>query len=487
MRKQLKKLLSSLLALTMLLSVLPAAMLAEAGEEAAVYAEATAMPEGEAFIGLDDEPAGDPEQNHTAEPGIDSVIEGDIEAPEITPESAGDLEQDSAAEPGIDSAIDGDMVAPEITPEPAQSGLTDAQQAALNALPKGFSAQVVAVAMLSSTGCQHTNLEVWDDYDIQFTRIDDERHSYTIKYTTRNLICCECDETLQTVPYNKTDAGEEAHIWARSVSSVYDYVCSGCGATKTVEPPCAHDDFYTGEDGNLYCRDCGAVTKVYPGSTSVDCKHTNYTVYYPEKEFTEYSQWDADSHLKKTTVWLYYNASDTYDGICNDCGISIVCKANGDFYYCGNTSEVAEGWRYASVLEAHSFENGACRYCGEVQTAQSCPHAETKRVENTAKQTVELKSADADKHTIVTTKYFELRCAACDAYIGDGDTDVSTDEQAHTMNAQNVCEVCGYGSSCTHNYPVHYVKGDTYTAYKWTGNGDTHYVIMHDVLAECYY
>lgn len=140
MRKQLKKLLSSLLALTMLFSVLPATALAEAGEEAAVYAEATAMPEGEAFIGLDDEPAGDPEQNHTAEPGIDSVIEGDMEAPEITPEPVsdpeGDPEQDPAAELGIDSAIEGDMETPEITPEPAQSGLTDAQQATLNALPR---------------------------------------------------------------------------------------------------------------------------------------------------------------------------------------------------------------------------------------------------------------------------------------------------------------------------------------------------------------
>ena len=185
-----------------------------------------------------------------------------------------------------------------------------------------------------------------------------------------------------------------------------------------------------------------------------ECKHTSYTIIYPGTEETWYDQWNADLHLKKTMVSYYVDDDTTwgYDATCNDCGADLIYE-NGkidDTIYSGRSGVDYKSIK--SVFEAHSFVDGVCEHCGEKQTDESCQHTETKRVENTGKRTTELKSLNETEHEVTTTKYYELHCAACDAYISDDGTDTTTEKQPHDFSNGNTC-ACGYTKaeeSCQH-------------------------------------
>lgn len=177
-----------------------------------------------------------------------------------------------------------------------------------------------------------------------------------------------------------------------------------------------------------------------------ECKHTHYTVDYPNTQQDEYLRWTVDLHLKNTTATVYEEESNAwgYDAKCNDCGRPILYKDGKintlyNNYGCG----LAYHKNIKSVLEAHSFVNGICEYCGEEQTEEICQHTETKRVENVDKRTTELKPWSDTDHKVTTTKYYELHCVKCDAYINGDGSDTTTDNQPHDFGNGDTC-VCGY-------------------------------------------
>ncbi len=279
------------------------------------------------------------------------------------------------------------------------------------------------------------------------------------------LYCNDCEQTIQTISANKTIVEEEWHNWLwagdgasggnNKVGAIYDFYCYNCGETITLEPPCSHESLVNSDSEGLHCSVCGKDfgPDVIDGPVN-ECKHTSYTIIYPGTEETWYDQWNADLHLKKTMVSYYVDDDTTwgYDATCNDCGADLIYE-NGkidDTIYSGRSGVDYKSIK--SVFEAHSFVDGVCEHCGEKQTDESCQHTETKRVENTGKRTTELKSLNETEHEVTTTKYYELHCAACDAYISDDGTDTTTEKQPHDFSNGNTC-ACGYTKaeeSCQH-------------------------------------
>ncbi|MDO4384604.1 MAG: C39 family peptidase [Clostridia bacterium] len=525
MKKQLRKLLSALLVLTMLLSALPMGVFAEeehtpvAADElteevtkelnADPTAEPTEEPAAEPTIapapGASEAPATEAPEAPTAEPTVAPIVDSSDDALETA--TAGEPETEPEKEPETTPAAEdeADEGKPEETPAPAEnndddplSGLTDEQRKTLNALPEGFSADVVAFAMLRSTGCAHTLLKVGQDSDSEsYTSIDSKKHLFTQKNLSRKLFCSTCGEVLQTIELGDIEE-EWSHSWysdGNTGGSLFDFTCLDCDEKITINPPCSHGSYTLNKNRTPYCAECGAIA--YPGeSMTMDdmCKHTHYTVHYPDTKLTEYSRWNEASHLKTTKVAQYNDDSESsqyYHAVCNDCGIDLVYLPSGKVEqlegYDGELWGDMEYVQTASAFEVHTFENGVCKYCGEEQSEETCQHTNVKQVENTAKKTVDVTPVDDAEHQITTTRYFELRCADCDAYIGEAPADVSTQNEAHVWDNKNICTKCDYGNDCTHNNSTfhHYAKGDTHTGYQWTGNGETHYVIKYEVLVEC--
>ena len=549
MKKQLRKLLSALLVLTMLLSALPMGVFAEEDHVPAVVDELTEEETKE----LDAEPTAEPTEEPAAEPTVvpapgaaeapaaqptvapivdssdDALETATVGEPETEPEkepaveptvapivdltddaletaTAGEPETEPEKEPETTPAAEDevDEGKPEETPAPAEnndddtlSGLTDEQRKTLNALPEGFSADVVAFAMLRSTGCAHTLLKVSEVFDESYTSIDSKKHLFMKKNLSRKLFCSACGEALQTIELGDVEE-EWSHSWysdGNTGGSLFDFTCLDCDEKITINPPCSHGSYSLNKNRMPYCTECGAIA--YPGeSMTMDdlCKHTHYTVHYPNTKLTEYSRWNDASHLKTTKVAQYTDDSESsqyYPAVCNDCGADLVYLPSGKVEqlegYDGELWGEMEYVQTASDFEVHTFANGVCKYCGEEQSEETCRHANVKQVENTAKKTIDVTPVDDAEHQITTTRYFELRCADCDAYIGEAPADVSTQNEAHVWDNKNICTKCDYGNDCTHNNSTfhHYAKGDTHTGYQWTGNGETHYVIKYEVLVEC--
>ena len=541
MKKQLRKLLSALLVLTMLLSALPMGVFAEEDHVPAVVdeltEEGTKELDAEPTIELNEEPAAEPTEEPAVQPTVAPIVDSSDDAletatagePKTEPEkepavqptvapivdltddaletaTAGEPETEPEKEPETTPAAEDevDEGKPEETPAPAEnndddtlSGLTDEQRKTLNALPEGFSADVVAFAMLRSTGCAHTLLKVSEVFDESYTSIDSKKHLFMKKNLSRKLFCSACGEALQTIELGDVEE-EWSHSWysdGNTGGSLFDFTCLDCDEKITINPPCSHGSYSLNKNRTPYCTECGAIA--YPGeSMTMDdlCKHTHYTVHYPNTKLTEYSRWNDASHLKTTKVAQYTDDSESsqyYPAVCNDCGADLVYLPSGKVEqlegYDGESWGNMEYVQTASDFEVHTFANGVCKYCGEEQSEETCRHANVKQVENTAKKTIDVTPVDDAEHQITTTRYFELRCADCDAYIGEAPADVSTQNEAHVWDNKNICTKCDYGNDCTHNNSTfhHYAKGDTHTGYQWTGNGETHYVIKYEVLVEC--
>ena len=490
MKKQLRKLLSALLVLTMLLSALPMAAFAEEGKAPAVVTEAidahtheqTEEPAVEPTIELIEAPAVEEAEALSTEPTeAPAVEEADEPTAEPTEAPAVEEVEEPVAEP-TEALEDATAVEPEAEPEqepaPAAeenkdeseteeasepteneeddplSGLTDEQLAVLKDLPEGFSAEVVAYAMLSSTGCQHIDLDVIDNKEYDYKKIDKEKHFVTIVYTARRLRCNDCGETLQTISYEKTVSGEYGHDWywcgwdeseSSRRKSNYSFRCDNCDERITLDPPCNHESLVDTASEGLICAVCRL--GFWPGydNDAPKCKHSNYTVVYPGEEETFYLEWDYETHLKKKSVTFYFDDDNSwgYDAKCNDCGKWLIYE-NGKIDDTDYTGRSGVQYRTtSSEFEAHSFVNGVCELCGEEKVEETCQHTNTKRVENTSKRSEERKPFDDAQHEVIVTKYYELYCADCNAYIRDDGTEESTSKEAHDFSNGDICE-CGY-------------------------------------------
>ena len=531
MKKQLRKLLSALLVLTMLLSALPMGVFAEEDHVPAAVdeltEEGTKELDAEPTIELNEEPAAEPTEEPAVQPTVAPIVDSSDDAlenatagePETEPEkepaveptvapivdsiddaletaTAGERKTEPEKEPAVqptvapivdltDDALETatagepetepekepettpaaedevDEIKPEETPAPAENadddplaGLTDKQRKTLSSLPEGFSADVVASAMLRSTGCAHDGeLFISHSYTGTSSKIvDNKKHILSVGIAYYYLHCFKCDEIIQEIYRPSTIIIEEEHTWTwahsyyQPIGSIYDFECQACGATATINPPCSHGKLVKGADLYLHCPDCDVIA--WPEiEERTECKHTHYTVDYPNTQQDEYLRWTVDLHLKNTTATVYEEEESNawgYDAKCNDCGRPILYKDGKintlyNNYGCG----LAYHKNIKSVLEAHSFVNGICEYCGEEQTEEICQHTETKRVENVDKRTTELKPWSDTDHKVTITKYYELHCVKCDAYISSDGSDTTTDNQPHDFGNGDTC-VCGY-------------------------------------------
>ena len=477
--KHLRKLLSALLVLTMLLSALPMTAFAEEGKAPAVVTEAidahtheqTEEPAVEPTIELIETPAVEEADEPTEEPAVEEVEEPVAEPAEaledataVEPEAEPEQEPVPAVEENKDESETEEASEPtENEEDDPLSGLTDEQLAALKDLPEGFSAEVVAYAMLRSTGCQHIDLDVLDNKEYDYKKINKEKHFVTIVYTSRRLRCNDCGETLQTISYEKTVSGEYGHDWywcgwdeseSSRRKSNYSFRCDNCDERITLDPPCNHESLVSTESG-IICSVCHL--RFWPGydndAPAPKCEHANYAVIYPGEEETVYLEWDYETHLKKKSVTFYFDDDNSwgYDAKCNDCGKWLIYE-NGKIDDTDYTGRSGVQYRTtSSEFEAHSFVNGVCEFCGEEKVEETCQHTNTKRVENTSKRTTERKPFDDAQHEVIVTKYYELYCADCNAYIRDDSTEETTSKEAHDFSNGDTCE-CGYAKEeCEHD------------------------------------
>lgn len=435
MKKQIRKILSALLVLTMLLSTLPAAVYAEAGDVEPI-ATPTVEPIEEPIV----ETIATPVPETTEEPTEEPIIE-------VTAEPAGE----PAAEPVVEPIA-----------MPAAPELTDAQQAALHALPDGFSAQVVAAAMRSSESCAHTVFYMQDIWaEDTYTRIDDENHRFTGKITQKKLVCGNCGATLQTISVNEVYDGVYGHDWVMDIDSTspYDFVCSSCGAKKRFTSACSHTNVFQGEDGNLHCSDCGAITYVFEKN---ECQHKNITIIQPDTVLTLYDQWDAETHVKYTSIW-HYDDTSYVDAECVDCGISIICDRNGNNRSYGTTDTAGNYTNEKSTLEAHSFENGVCAQCGYKQSEtdpDTCDHSAGNYNDVLDTDIAPVYSnITAESHCVQYS--YKRYCKDCNAYIGNV-TDEGITPVPHDFGTGDTC-ACGYKKAETPE-DAPYVRGFTMSA-----------------------
>lgn len=253
----------------------------------------------------------------------------------------------------------------EITETEEGAELTEDQRAALDNLPEGFSRSVVAAEMMQSKACRHTDFYVWDEDDNDsyvYEYIDRGTHSYTYRIVKRHLYCSLCGKLLQTIDADQTVTGTTYHWWDNSDTSADNiFHCDECNTTIKVNWPCKHKELFVSEDANAYCGVCGAV--VVLNSTQYYCDHSNRTVYYPNKTFVSYSQWNDEQHVKNTYRVVYEDLSWGIDADCNDCGIWIVCDTKGNIDYCGNTDRISWETEGTSAFENHKFSGGVCA-CG---------------------------------------------------------------------------------------------------------------------------
>ena len=440
MKKQVRKILSALLVLTMLLSTLPAAVYAEAGDVEPI-ATPTVEPIEEPIV----ETIATPVPETTEEPTEEPIIE-------VTAEPAGE----PAAEPVVEPAAE-----PAAMPA-APAELTDAQQAALHALPDGFSAQVVAAAMLSSNNCAHTVFHIQVTWaEEAYTRIDDENHRYTGKITQKKLVCGNCGATLQTISVNEVYDEVYGHDWVMDIDSTspYDFVCSSCGAKKRFTSACSHTNVFQGEDGNLHCSDCGAITYVFEKN---ECEHKNITIIQPDTVLTLYDQWDAETHVKYTSIW-HYDDTSYVDAECDDCGISIICDRNGNNRSYGTTDTAGNYTNEKSAMEAHSFENGVCAQCGYVQSEtdpDTCDHSAGNYNDVLDADIAPVYSnITAESHCVQYS--YKRYCKDCNAYIGNV-TDEGITPVPHDFGTGDTC-ACGYKKAETPE-DAPYVRGFTMSA-----------------------
>lgn len=488
MMKHLRKLLSALLVLTMLLSALPMAAFAEEGKAPAVVTEVidththeqTEEPAIEPTIELIETPAIEEAEEPAAEPiEAPAVEEADESAAEPTEapavEEVEELASESIETPTVEETEEPateliETPAVEETEEPvvepteafdnsvvddgdSYQKLTAEQLIALETLPEGFSSEIVTLAMMRSSGCGHTKIEMGIDYgEFVYTPLNDEKHMKTISILGRYIYCRDCYEMLQRIKANDIESYEEYHHYTDNGNAGVDnntsIECPECGASRTIDLPCHHTKFNV-LGRKLYCQICSACVDLYEHTHTIP-----YIWFGTEHVQYDYDHWDADQHYK--TIHSFICEDETKSvGSCIVCGVTFVRELHGDTDYpledFVDQTDYQIQYTYTGVLEKHSFVDGACKYCGEKQTEEICQHKKTKRVENTSKRTTERKPFDDTQHEVIVTKYYELYCADCNAYIRDDGTEESTSKEAHDFGNGDTCE-CGYAKEeCVHD------------------------------------
>ncbi len=370
MKNSLRRMIAALLMLALLLGCLPMSLAEEAAPELTAEPAATEQPESieEPTAEPTTEPTAEPAPELTAKPTIEPTIEPTaepIEEPTLDPSAESTLEP--TVEPTVEPTLEPtEEPTAEPTAEPLPE-LTDEQKAALETIPEGFNVEAVAEAMLRSTSCPHTRLQFHEhvDYTSQnYTPIDLTWHSYSYRITGRTLECWECGKVFQTISINETVNEKWLHGWViDKVSSKISVHCVYCDMTQKVASPCKHSGRYwwSGEDYNIHCSKCGAMTVL--NTLQTYCSHSNRSVYYPNVAYTTYSRWNAQQHVKLSSIPIYDGYDDGIDGTCNDCGEWLVCNLDGSIDYYGNTDRISWESRDTYTLEPHSFRNGVC-VCG---------------------------------------------------------------------------------------------------------------------------
>ena len=420
-----------------------------------------------------------PEEEPSVGPDVDASTE-----PEDAADAGAAAEPDDASDTEAAAGATAEPDEEPVEAEPSDEEAAD-EEPVDEMVPEGFDVSALMQARANSS-CPHKNLYVYEDTtNEKVESLGEYEHRYSYLVLSRTLECSDCGMRIQTITVNKTEYETIRHHWSNwkdyGSKAYNEFYCTGCGAYKKVKLPCNHNHLGEDECGNYYCMECDAVLIFFPQT----CSHKKYTIWEHNRTYADgYYRFSPEQHLKHMITPRY---TDRYRfAICDDCGEWLE-TLNGKVVSVGITDYPFWDYSESSALEKHSFVNRVCTQCG--QEEQSCKHGATRSVENTDKMTTVVSRVDGNKHKLTETRYYDLYCTTCGAYVGEGDKLTTSREEAHKWNEKCVCTVCGYGEPCAHEYAaeIHYTVGQIHTDYKWTGKGNTHDVISYRIFAECYY
>ena len=245
-------------------------------------------------------------------------------------------------------------------------------------------------------------------------------------------------------------APKDADWHTRTDYALYCNVCLLCGLTTE-----AWEDAYSSTDSshdfeNGVCPTCGYV-----------CAHENGTreeEIWTAKEEREY----VDSLTHTYTVYTLFR------DVCVDCGLVFSEEYEVEF----------------TELQAHSYENGACKYCG---TKNACPHDAVMVYYGYAPGD-SYEQIDERTHRHNYDSEAELFCPRCGVCVGYLPLRHISEVEEHSSDMMGFC-ACGYEMSCAHANKIDVwdapdFKGEWISdgAYTHTGEGT---LFVYPQCADC--
>ena len=286
----------------------------------------------------------------------------------------------------------------------------------------------------------------------------DGNYSFSWKVTCDGNVVANTDLSYGS-SYNHTASKAGSYVFTATVRDGNGNQVSASSGTLTVKAPaCQHPSTEIAWDTSRaityksvsdqahsmtgyqykYCTVCfervgdsfsASETVSHDFDSNGDCPSCGYTHACPHTKTKR-----VENTSKRTSSLKPF--SETEHEVTTTKYYELVC-ATCDAYISGNGSETT------TEKQPHNFGSGTTCSCGYVKTEEACQHTKTKRVENTGKRATKLTPKSETEHEVTTTKYYELRCAACNAYIRDDDSEKTTVAKPHDFGNGNTC-ACGY-------------------------------------------
>ena len=313
----------------------------------------------------------------------------------------------------------------------------------------------------------------------------------SVNNDTHNCVCTVCNKVLRTENHTFSGDGEKCscgHSHDCEASNKFQYSpnvedwcikeCTICGASCKIseehewvngkcfycEKECEHnfgqyEPIYSGYHGRT-CSICGYIDEAEHNLVNCKCTVCNaeeHSMIDCECTLCDYAnhRWNAgvcedcnyecehDIEGCECTICDYENHSWNY-GTCSQCGGSHVCSKESDYSYYDYGSDddcrVTCGICYNEWSAGHDYVNGECLNCEHV-------HSEHLYDENHYCKCGIHNCAEVDNFEIV--EYSDVlhakKCVDCGKVV---------ETNNHTLDANNVCTVCG-NEHTTHSYNLY--------------------------------
>ena len=429
-----KKILSLMLALSLVLSYMPAI----------AYA--------------DDGVADNPSANEETQEADTSKKQESASAPE---------QEEPASEEAADTDGEASDAAADTEAEPDESPAAETNGSAENPEGNGFQDGVLrSSGGMEKSGnidpeeCTHENTSTSEDYDWDHPRyeiVDDWNHRVTVN-VIENTYCDDCGKLISSEIIDEY-AEEQPHNYIEGVCEQCD---NGCSHEDTTTDYDWNTETYESIDNASHrvmrsgtettsCNICGMIVNMEDVDDSEESGHN-----YNENGVCEDCGHVNDcAHENTNTGFVFDWDTVTYESI--DDRIHQVTGTGTETTYCEDCGMVLSSVEEERSEEyAHNYdENGVCENCGH---ENGCAHEQTYSVyEFDDWDTVTYEPVDNKYHRAIGNATEYTYCSDCGILINTESIEgYSRDDYSHNYDENGVCEYCGYENDCAHEHTEKY-------------------------------